>query len=108
MKKKIKPDSPSNPKKPIKQHKDTSVAETLILANVEAIPETRANVKTILDKLNLQSEKFSFTLNSDLKLINIIVGIQGHSSSCPCPFCEWNKKDGVNGKAKDRTLGGIR
>ena len=102
------PDSPSNPKKQKKRHKHSSVKETLILAAVEEIPETRENVKTVLDKLNLHSEKFSFTLNSDLKLINIIIGIQGHSSSCPCPFCEWLKKDGFNGKAELRTKGKIR
>ena len=104
----IKPGSPTNAKKQKKRHKNTSVRTTFIIACVEAIPETRANVKTILDKLNLHSEKFAFTLNSDLKLINIIVGIQGHTSTCPCPFCDWNKNDGVKGGGEYRTLGGIR
>ena len=106
----VRPGSPSNPKKRKKRdYLPGSVRATLILANVQHIPETRANVKTILDKLNLHSENFAFTLNSDLKLINIIVGIQGHTSSCPCPYCEWLKKDGVDGEpAELRTKGGIR
>ena len=104
----VKPSSPTNAKKQKKRHKDTSVKATFLIAVVEQIPETRANVKIILDKLNLHSEKFSFTLNSDLKLINIIVGIQGHQSTCPCPFCDWKKADGVMGGGQDRTLGGLR
>ena len=106
----MRPGSPSNPKKQKKRHEylSSSVKATLLLAVIECIPETRANVKKIFDYLNLQSDLAS-TINSDLKLINIIVGIQGHQSSCPCPYCEWLKKDGVTGEpAELRTPENIR
>ena len=107
----MRPGSPSNPKKQKKRHEYlySSVKATLLLAVIEQIPETRANVKMIFDYLNLKLENLVSTINSDLKLINIIVGIQGHQSSCPCPYCEWLKKDGVTGEpAELRTPENIR
>ena len=69
--------------------------------------ETYENVKTILNYVDLGIVKFKDIIASDLKLINMIVGIQSHSASCPCPFCEWEKKDGLNGEAAERTKEGI-
>ena len=69
--------------------------------------ETYENVKKILDHVDLGIIKFKDIIASDLKLINMIVGIQSHSATCPCPFCEWKKKDGLNGEAAERTKEGI-
>ena len=91
-----------------KRFKDSSVKGTYLLAIVEDIPETRENVKIVLDRLGLGAIKLEDCIASDYKLINLIIGIQGHSSSCPCPYCEWKKKDQFNGKARDRTFGLIR
>ena len=43
-----------------------------ILAIVEDIPELYDNIKIILDKLQLHTEKFKFGMASDLKLINTL------------------------------------
>ena len=105
---KLKPNSPNNSKKQKNRHKKDSVKTTYLLMVVEKIPETPENVKKIMDLLDLGPINFEDCLASDLKLINMIVGIQGHGSTCPCPFCEWNKNNGINGKARMRTFGRIR
>ena len=43
-----------------------------ILAIVEDIPEVYENIKIIMDKLQLYTEKLKFCMASDLKLINTI------------------------------------
>ena len=76
------------------------------MAIVESIAETRYNIHTILSALDIKV-KVNDCLASDLKLINIILGLQGHSSSHPCPYCEVHKNN-MAGNGKKRTLGGIR
>ena len=93
---------------PRKRNKDTSVKATYLLAIVENIPETRENVKIILDRLNLGDIEVGDCIAADYKLINILVGIQGHTSSCPCAYCEWQKKDQFNGSAPPRDFIGIK
>ena len=70
----IKPGSPTNPKKQKARHKhkDSSVRTTIILACVEKIPEHYDNIKLIMEKLQLHTDKFQFCLASDLKLINVL------------------------------------
>ena len=104
----IKPGAPKNPKKLKERFKASSVRHTYMLAAAEDIPETRENVKIVLDHLGLGSIKIEDCIASDYKLINLIIGIQGHSSSCPCPYCEWKKKNQFNGDAQERTFGLIR
>ena len=67
-----KPDAPQNPKKQKKRHKTSSVRASFILAAVQDIPEHYDNIKLIMEKLQLHTEKIKFCLASDLKLINIL------------------------------------
>ena len=69
---KLKPGAPQNPKKQKKRHKYSSVRTAFILACVEKIPEHYDNVRLIMEKLQLHTEKIKFCLASDLKLINIL------------------------------------
>ena len=73
---------------------------------VESVAETRKNIQTILHALDIKV-KVNDCLASDLKLINIILGLQGHSSSHPCPYCDVHKNNMAE-KGTNRTLGGIR
>ena len=106
MEERLKPNAPKNPKHQKRRHKDSSVKATYIIACVEAVAETRDNVHTILNALGIKV-KVEDCLASDLKLINIVLGLQGHSSTHPCPYCEWNKNDPA-GKGNDRNFEGIR
>ena len=62
------PNAPGNSK----EHLESSVCASFIVACVEKIPEVYENVKLIMDKLDLTTDKLEFHLASDLKLINII------------------------------------
>ena len=42
----------------------------------------------------------------DCKLQNVVIGIQAHGSTHPCPYCDGKKNDYSN--AKSRTFGAIR
>ena len=84
--------------------KDSGVKKLLIIAIVQGIPETYRNVKVIMGFLDLQN--FDFTLASDLKLINILYGLQSHSCTYPCVYCETRK--GYDQKGPLRTLARIK
>ena len=72
----------------------------LMLAKADGVPETYHNVKILLDSLDLPSLSKDFQIVCDLKMINIILGIQSCSSKFGCPFCEGykvnEKVQGVN------------
>ena len=85
--------------------KDISVKGALILAVIEDINETDDNLKFILSKIN-NLDKIKYNICSDVKLINIIIGIQSCASKQPCPYYETNNK--FNILAEYRTLGSIR
>ena len=69
--------------------KDTGVKKSYILLIVPAISETYNNIKTLLDLLDLDS--IHFIIASDLKLCNIILGLQSHSATHCCLYCEGSK-----------------
>ena len=68
--------------------------------------ETYENVKTILKALNLNDVSFDFCLATDLKLQNILLGIQSGSSTYPCGYCESPRPFTTKGML--RTLGRLR
>ena len=88
-----------------KQNKDTSVKKLLILAIVSKVQENHENVSQILQALDMSSLQ-KFKIAADQKLINILCGLQGHSSTYPCPWCigksPWTEK------ASLRTVGMLK
>ena len=89
-----------------KKYLDSSVKKLFILALVQGIPETYENVRKILEVLKLENVEFEFCLTTDMKLQNIMIGIQSGSAACPCPYCESRRPFKIPGKK--RTLGRIR
>ena len=84
-----------------------------IIACAPGVSETYSNVKQILesldifdgaDSLNLGSE---FSLHTDLKEWNSILGLSTHAATYPCTWCEANKEELGKG-ARHRNLGRIR
>ena len=96
---------PKNKKKVKAHHLASSVKATFMVLCIEKIPETRDNVKKAWNLLDVGPLKGNDFMASDLKLYNLLVGIQGHSSSFPCPLCEWEKKDGIICNARPRYFG---
>ena len=85
---------------------DSSVKKLFIIGIVKGVPETNHNVKSIMSALNLEDTKLDFCLTTDMKLQNILVGIQSGSAKYPCPYCESARPFDVNGLK--RTLGRLR
>ena len=86
---------------------DTGVRKTIILAAVEKIKETHQNIHLILSKLN-NVDRVKFFICSDIKLINIISGIQSCSAKHPCPYCETGNLVESNENIEHRTIGSVR
>ena len=62
--------------------KDTSVKRQMLVAVSEDLPETYSNVEQIWSLI--KDNAINFFAICDLKLANIICGLQTHSSSHPC------------------------
>ena len=69
-----------------KGQRNTGVNRTLILAHGEGWTENHANLRTIVQLLNL--EEIEFALAADLKLLNLFVGLSSHSGAHACIYCE--------------------
>ncbi len=65
---------------------NSGVKKLLIVGLVEKVPEMYDNMQTFLRELQLSS--ISFTAAMDLKLANVICGLQCHASIHPCCWCE--------------------
>ena len=69
------------------KYKPSGTHRSIIVARVDSIPENYHNLRTILDTLNLPELSQNFKIVSDLKVINILLGLQSCSSMHPCPYC---------------------
>ena len=83
----------------------TGVKKIFIVAIVEGISESFFNISQILSLLN--TKKVHHLIVCDLKVANILCGLQGHASKHPCCFCEVTKER-LDQDAAPRTLGSIR
>ena len=73
--------------------KSTSTKRCLVIARIDQVPENYTNVTILMSKLNLPELRKDFCVVADLKLVDIMVGIQSTSSMHPCPFCDGHKID---------------
>ena len=64
-----------------------------MIARVDQVPENYTNVTILMSRLNLTELKKDFCVVADLKLVDIMVGIQSTSSMHPCPYCDGAKFD---------------
>ncbi|XP_047125706.1 uncharacterized protein LOC124807639 isoform X1 [Hydra vulgaris] len=74
--------------------KDTGVKKQLLVAVTEGGQENYNNVKVILSLLDIQ--EVNFVISCDMKLANILCGLQAHSSSHPCTWCTAESSNLVN------------
>ena len=81
--------------------KGTSSKRVLILAKADGVPETRHNVEIMLNAIRLHEIEDDFQVVCDLKMLNILLGIQSSTSLFGCPFCEASKVD-ENGKVTNQ------
>ena len=67
--------------------------KVLLVAAVPDVPENYQNVKKLWLNLGLENLDRRFTINTDLKLCNILLGMMLHSSCHPCCWCDVGKTD---------------
>ena len=106
--------------KMLKKMKLNSVKKVVILGAAD-VKENHFNVKLLFNRVNINALKVQ--LSVDLKMANIILGLQNHKSKHPCYICDaanpgkpgvdWEQVDGEEvpvdeRKVKLRTLGSIR
>ena len=70
-------------------------------ARVDGVPETYSNLTQLLSPLNLPALDKEFGVVCDLKVINILVGLQSCSSRHSCPYCQGAKRNENGDFAKD-------
>ena len=63
--------------------KSTGVKRCLVISRVDSVPEKRFNVKVIIDRINLPELQKEFCVIGDLKLIDLMVGIQSTAVCIP-------------------------
>ena len=89
--------------------KATSVKQQTLIALAQNTPENYHNVKAILNLIQVQEEcqKDSLVISCDLKLANILCGIQSHSSKHPCCWYDASSPN-LQNCGHLRTFGEIR
>jgi len=90
---------------------DTSVKKIMIIAIAQDVKESYDNIVQILNILNIDKLSITFTYALDLKLANIIAGIQAHGSTHPCLWCVCPRQEFVKESASRhfvRSLGSVR
>ena len=66
--------------------KFTGIKKSFIIAIANKTPETYSNCKKIFDFLDINNMP-SYVVSADMKLHNIMLGLQSHSSAHPCGYC---------------------
>ena len=99
-------DPPQSSKQPFGTRRLSSgVNRIFVVGIVQEITENYTNISKILGHLAIHKIQFIFT--ADLKAVNIICGIQSHSSKHPCCYCDIDSENLIS-CGKDRTFGSIR
>jgi hypothetical protein len=75
---------------PSKIHKDPGVKKVFILS-LTPVQENYENVSQLWTRLDINSIKMPFTIATDLKLANILLGLMAHGSMYPCCWCTVDK-----------------
>ena len=83
--------------------KSTGCKKCLVVSRIDSVPENRENVRVLIEKLNLPDLQQDFAVMADIKLIDIMCGIQSTSSTHPCPFCNGVK---IDSKGKETNQNG--
>ena len=84
-----------------KRSKSTGYKKCLVVSRIDNVPENRENVKVLIENLNLPELQKDFAVMADLKLIDIMCGIQSTSAMHRCPYCNGVKVD-KTGKETNR------
>ena len=68
--------------------KDSGLKKIIILAIVPEVQENYANLKRLWLEAGIDKITRGYTIATDPKLCNILLGMMSHSSSHPCCWCD--------------------
>ena len=86
-----------------KRFKESSVKKLFILGISPKVPEHYVNVKRLWINSDIDSRRRKYTVATDLKLCNIMLGMMSHSSLHPCCWCGIAKNN-LKYKGNQRTI----
>ena len=86
----------------LERYKVTGSKRVFVLAEVQGVPENRTNYEIIIKSLNLASLGDDIQIVCDLKLVNILLGIQTATAMHGCPYCESYKVNLEQKKTNNR------
>ena len=86
---------------------ENGVKKLKIIAIVYKGVENYNLVKAVLDLLNLPGIYLNWKATGDQKYINIVLGLQSHTASFPCPYCLTHKSF-LTVNPEPRTFGHLR
>ena len=99
----------------LQKHKPTGFTKLQLAAKVKDIPESTHNLKLIFDEIRINQVSRKFKMIGDLKIYNMLLGMQSSGSIHPCPWGLCYKVDHMGQKTNqkgswikgaDRTLEG--
>ena len=85
-----------------KKFLELGVKRVFIIGLVPYVTELYANVKRIWINYGIDHLK-EYTVPTDLKLCNGLLGMMSHSSCYPCAWCN-TRKDALNKRGNQRTI----
>ena len=86
--------------------KDSGVKKVLILGITPGVQENYSNVKKMWLECGLDKLDYHYTIATDLKLCNILLGLMNHSSMHPCCWCDIDKNN-LDKKGNPRTYSSL-
>ena len=90
-----------------KKFKNSGVKKLFILAIVPDLSENFWNIKMLWTELQLHKLTKPYKIATYLKLCNILLGLQSHSSKHPCSWCDIDKSN-LHIEGSIRTFGNLK
>ena len=102
----IKSSEPVKGNKMAKKFKDSGVKKVFILAITPGIQENYINMKKLWLEAGLHNLRYDYTIATDLKLCNILLGLMSHGSLHPCCWCDIDSNN-LKKKGNQRTFASL-
>ena len=89
----------------LQKHKPTGFPKLLIPAKVKDIPESTHNLRIIFDEIKINKVSRKYKMIGDLKVCNMLLGMQSSGSLHTCPYGLCYKVDKKGQKPISKVLG---
>ena len=89
-----------------KKYLDSGVKKVQMLAVAPDVPENYLNMKRLWVEAGIHKLQYRFIVATDMKLMNILLGLQNHSCTHPCCWCNIDKNN-LDKKGKLRTFSSL-